>query len=642
MSDAILPLESERGGQFGSAVALDHGYLLIGGQGHEGTVPTTGTVFFVEENYLLPAADLIRCSSPVTLPTALATDHCAGTVMGTSPESTTFDAAGNYSRVWNFGDGRGNFSSAVQAVKVSRPDLSLPYSITTNNDSRRCWSADDGLVEGLWSATQGLLQPLVGKSAFAINGTVLGSHAALLNSPNFDLSATVEYLISFQQRTLQSVGTEGLRLTLIDVATGEVVKQLLRDEAAPHGAVTSDLIFTVPADGTYRLGFQAWGGLLSPGLKIDEILIQEHTVATGWPGLAGRGDDTCQPAAAKGLNGFAFSRFLGPDGKLVAEIDPNGNDLGDVNIAMTDYQAVPVAPFTQGPVLSRYFDIVPEHGSGPYTANGGVKVRLYFSPAELDQFNQYTQGTADWDKLTILHYSDQNQDCDINNSMGGDFRFEQLQSAAAFSSEGHYLEFYTTSFSEFSASTEAASTQSASSLPVVLTDFTGEAEAGGNRVDWFTETERDFSHYLVEKSRDGRRFESLQRVDGQGLPHYTVMDKAAFPVTYYRLHMVDLDGSAAYSAVIRIARGSDAGSLTASAYPVPTDGTVTVSFTLSAPDAVELSLTAPDGRSIRRHLYDGTVGENLTPVDLSDLPAGTYYLSLRSRDLVRNLLLIRR
>ena len=94
-------------------------------------------------------------------------------------------------------------------------------------------------------------------------------------------------------------------------------------------------------------------------------------------------------------------------------------------------------------------------------------------------------------------------------------------------------------------------------LPVKLINFS--AKDLGNKVEvkWVTTSEINSSHYLVERSTDGHQFESIARVvsnnnaDLQNTYGHTDM----LPVNgmlYYRLAMIDKDGSIAYSKIVTI------------------------------------------------------------------------------------------
>jgi hypothetical protein len=89
-----------------------------------------------------------------------------------------------------------------------------------------------------------------------------------------------------------------------------------------------------------------------------------------------------------------------------------------------------------------------------------------------------------------------------------------------------------------------------SSLPVKLLSWTATKQGKSVLLKWSVE-ESEFSHYEVEKSADGVNFTKWATVIG-GHRDYSMYDLFPFPTTYYRLKMVDLDGSYSYSRVISI------------------------------------------------------------------------------------------
>ena len=91
-------------------------------------------------------------------------------------------------------------------------------------------------------------------------------------------------------------------------------------------------------------------------------------------------------------------------------------------------------------------------------------------------------------------------------------------------------------------------------LPVTLVSFT--AFYNGNHVDlnWVTATEINNKYFNIERSRDGKNFETIGTVDGagnhQGYLNYDYTDYSSpTGIVYYRLKQVDVDGTAAYSAI---------------------------------------------------------------------------------------------
>ncbi len=116
-------------------------------------------------------------------------------------------------------------------------------------------------------------------------------------------------------------------------------------------------------------------------------------------------------------------------------------------------------------------------------------------------------------------------------------------------------------------------------LPVKMESFTATLNNGGNKVDlkWTTASELNLSHFVVERSTDGKNFSDAGIVFAVG----NTTDKMdySFPdmisnlqatIIYYRLRSEDKDGSAKYSEtrIIRLNKQSDK-MITIMTYPNP-------------------------------------------------------------------------
>lgn len=94
-------------------------------------------------------------------------------------------------------------------------------------------------------------------------------------------------------------------------------------------------------------------------------------------------------------------------------------------------------------------------------------------------------------------------------------------------------------------------------LPVELVSFKGEGRERENVLTWITASEKDNSHFEVEKSTDGQSFEKIGEVKGDGNSYktisYTFSDyQLQTAASYYRLKQVDFDGKFEYSNIIMI------------------------------------------------------------------------------------------
>lgn len=116
----------------------------------------------------------------------------------------------------------------------------------------------------------------------------------------------------------------------------------------------------------------------------------------------------------------------------------------------------------------------------------------------------------------------------------------------------------------------------AAALPVQLISFNGKKTGiQENTLNWITAKEIDFVGFEIQKSEDGKSFEGIGTVNAQVnqviyLNTYSFEDKdVQFEVNYYRLKMIDLDGSFKYSKIISIENSIEQ-SVVGVFYPNPT------------------------------------------------------------------------
>ncbi len=99
-------------------------------------------------------------------------------------------------------------------------------------------------------------------------------------------------------------------------------------------------------------------------------------------------------------------------------------------------------------------------------------------------------------------------------------------------------------------------------LPVELLDLRGEAEAGGNQLRWATASESGSDRFEVERSADAHHFISIGIVaaagDSRSTRQYDYLDRTApAGISYYRLRMVDTNGSEEFSNAIAVLRSTE-------------------------------------------------------------------------------------
>jgi len=163
-------------------------------------------------------------------------------------------------------------------------------------------------------------------------------------------------------------------------------------------------------------------------------------------------------------------------------------------------------------------------------------------------------------------------------------------------------------------------------LPVSLLSFTAEAAGTGHLVKWVTTSEINTSRFEVQRSANGRDFLTVGNTAPSGGPG----SGAAYSFTvaqpwqgnnFYRLKMVDKDGTIAYSNIVLL---KQAGVIQVSVYPNPTADWLYVSipaFVNSQP--ITASVLDGAGKLVAQPIL---IPGSRSGIAVSHLPAGVYTL----------------
>jgi hypothetical protein len=169
-------------------------------------------------------------------------------------------------------------------------------------------------------------------------------------------------------------------------------------------------------------------------------------------------------------------------------------------------------------------------------------------------------------------------------------------------------------------------------LPVRLVSFTGQQLDGQVQLKWQSSSEENTSHFEVERSADGKNFSQVLTKKAQGnsssLVSYNALDNSPLSGTsYYRLKMVDLDGTFEYSKLVSV---NSEGTVLVRVYPNPSRGN-SISFTAGNGSKLVLkSVSDLFGKTVG--YQQRNAGESLQVDFAQPLPAGFYVATLLSSD----------
>jgi hypothetical protein len=168
-------------------------------------------------------------------------------------------------------------------------------------------------------------------------------------------------------------------------------------------------------------------------------------------------------------------------------------------------------------------------------------------------------------------------------------------------------------------------------VPVSIVNFSGRNLGTSNQLTWKVENEINLSRYELQRSKDALDFQPIGTITAMGSSSYDFQDNdiSLSPVYYYRLKTMDLDGSYAYSAIVKIA--GPVRSLAMSATPNPFTDAVKLTITSPVKESTFLIVNEPGGRQLYKQAVNLQAGVNVITLDkIRSLSAGTYILRLVS------------
>lgn len=166
----------------------------------------------------------------------------------------------------------------------------------------------------------------------------------------------------------------------------------------------------------------------------------------------------------------------------------------------------------------------------------------------------------------------------------------------------------------------ASGTNCSAALPITLVSFSGKKTAENqNTLKWITADEKDFNRFEIQRSSDAKSFETIgsvlgQKVNDSGinagtLNAYAFTDLTPGASNYYRLKMVDIDGSFDYSRIISINNSAEQ-AVVGSFYPNPSSGKVFVDVYAVESGSWTLTIIDASGKIIGTELYELQRGMN--------------------------------
>jgi hypothetical protein len=166
-------------------------------------------------------------------------------------------------------------------------------------------------------------------------------------------------------------------------------------------------------------------------------------------------------------------------------------------------------------------------------------------------------------------------------------------------------------------------------LPVTFTSFTGVIKDNKAALSWSTANEVNNNYFIIERSVNGRNFDSVGRVQAgnSASNKYSFSENNSNTTSYYRLKQVDLNGTFIYSSVITLKYSGSSREMTI----YPAQATTTIQYVVA--NEVQATATVQvfnmAGQPVISQKEVLTTGLNNRSLNVSNLAAGAYILKLQ-------------
>jgi hypothetical protein len=169
-------------------------------------------------------------------------------------------------------------------------------------------------------------------------------------------------------------------------------------------------------------------------------------------------------------------------------------------------------------------------------------------------------------------------------------------------------------------------------LPVNILSFTGKAIAAGNQLNWTVAQEDNFSHYEVLRSDNGRDFNAVGTVyalnNSLDMKSYSFVDAdAKSDLSYYKLRLVDNNGSFAYSSLVVVSRTNIVPTVS-SVFPNPASTQLNVELNGVAADNMTVTIQDLTGK-ILYQAENVSAQSSVYSFDINTLNRGVYIIRIQ-------------
>lgn len=166
-------------------------------------------------------------------------------------------------------------------------------------------------------------------------------------------------------------------------------------------------------------------------------------------------------------------------------------------------------------------------------------------------------------------------------------------------------------------------------LPVKLLQFYGAAGNGGVVLYWQIGNATDFERFEIEYSLTGSGFSRAGVMDfNSGRTSYEFLHALPGDVIYYRLKLVNTDGTFEYSRIVMVTMGRK-GDSKMLVYPNPASSSINIQVKWNRRADAQVQVINGTGQVVLRKEIELQDGEMNIPLDVEQLAAGVYEIMVK-------------
>lgn len=177
-------------------------------------------------------------------------------------------------------------------------------------------------------------------------------------------------------------------------------------------------------------------------------------------------------------------------------------------------------------------------------------------------------------------------------------------------------------------------------LPLELHSFSARQQESKVALEWKTENEENVSHFVLERSVNSVDYKKLSIINAMNTIQMTYSSTDESPMAglnYYRLRMVDKDGSYKISKVIPIKINNNSWVL---AYPNPAVNEINIIVNSGKKTTEIFGIYDMSGKQVLQQQYQLEQGYNKIGINIKSLSEGTYLIKSELNGITRSFIKI--